>query len=204
MPFYDDCGQSKATMLLLPHSLNAIFLCHAATHAMKAARFPTGDGLPARDDRAALKQRFESFDGRVITSPAAAARATAAWITETFAINDTFRDLDYGHWRGHSIRAVTERDGEGVAAWLSNPEARPHGGESIAMLRERVSTALSGLVRDNASEERCLIVTHAIVMKAVLTHVQQKPLESIFAMDFAPLSSISLDYDRTRRIWSAS
>ncbi len=171
---------------------------------MKTARFPTGDEPPACDERAALAQRFARFDGRVIASPAAAARATAACIASTVETNDAFNDIDYGRWRGHAIRAIAEKEPEGMSAWLSNVAARPHGGESIAMLSERIASALATLVRDDARIERCLIVTHAIVIKAALAHVRGDPLESIFAMDFAPLSSISLDYDRRCGVWTVA
>nr|WP_244850090.1 histidine phosphatase family protein [Caballeronia sp. SL2Y3] len=188
----------------MPPSLNVTLLCHAATHAMKAARFPTGDEPPACDERAALAQRFAHFEGRVIASPAAVARATAAWIASTVETNDAFNDIDYGRWRGHAIRAIAEREPEGMSAWLTNVAARPHGGESIAMLSERIANALSTLVRDDARTERCLIVTHAIVVKAALAHVRGDSLKSIFAMDFAPLSSISLDYDRQCGVWTVA
>ncbi|WP_236572427.1 histidine phosphatase family protein [Burkholderia sp. 8Y] len=161
---------------------------------MKAALFPTGDEPPACDDRETLARRFAGYEGRVIASPAAAACATAGWIAQTYLIDDAFRDIDYGEWRGHSISAIAEQDPEGVAAWLANVDARPHGGESVAMLYERVAKALSGLARDNAMNERCLIVTHAIVVKAVLAHVRREPPASILAMNFAPLSSLSLDH----------
>ncbi|WP_244140098.1 histidine phosphatase family protein [Caballeronia sp. BCC1704] len=188
----------------MPPSLHVTFLCHAATHAMKTARFPTGDEPPAYDNRAALAQRFAHFDGRVIASPAPVARATAAWIASSVETSDAFSDIDYGRWRGHAIRAIADKDPEGMSAWLTNVDARPHGGESIAMLSERIANALATLVHDDARTGRYLIVTHAIVVKAALAHVRGDPLESIFAMDFAPLSSITLDYDRQRGVWTVA
>jgi broad specificity phosphatase PhoE len=188
----------------LPPSLKITLLCHAATHAMKTARFPTGDEPHACDDRAALAQRFARFDGRVIASPAPVARATAAWIASSVETCDAFSDIDYGRWRGHTMRSIGDKDPEGMSAWLANVDARPHGGESIAMLSERIANALATLVRDDARTEHYLIVTHAIVVKAALAHVRGDPLESIFAMDFAPLSSISLDYDRRCGVWTVA
>ncbi len=171
---------------------------------MKTARFPTGDEPPACDNRAALAQRFAHFDGRVIASPAAAARATAAWIASSVETSVAFSDIDYGRWRGLAIRAITEKEPEGMSAWLSKVAARPHGGESIAMLSERIAQALATLICDDARTERYLIVTHAIVVKAALAHVRGDPLESIFAMNFAPLSSVSLDYDRPCGVWTVA
>ncbi|MEM1088480.1 MAG: histidine phosphatase family protein, partial [Pseudomonadota bacterium] len=45
--------------------------------------------------------------------------------------------------------------------------ARPHGGESVAMLRDRSRTALKGW---QSRYERLLIVTHAGVIKAALAN----------------------------------
>ncbi|WP_244816274.1 histidine phosphatase family protein [Caballeronia sp. Lep1P3] len=177
-----------------------ILLCHAATHAMRAARFPSPDDAVARDERATLAHLRARCDERVIASPAAAARATASWITHSFDIDPAFGDIDYGRWRGHSIRDMAESDPQGVAAWLSNVDARPHGGESIAMLAQRVTQALARLARE-ASCECCIVVTHAIVLKVALAHVRGEPLASIRSVDFAPLSSITLDYDAVREGW---
>jgi len=168
---------------------------------MKAACFPTGDESVARDERAALAHRFAAYDGRVIASRATAARETAAWITTAFDTDQGFDDIDYGRWRGHDIGAIAAREPAGVAAWLSDVHARPHGGESIAMLAGRVAKALERLARD-AYSERCTVVTHAIVVKAALAHARAESLASMLMMDLAPLSSTSLGYDRLHNAWT--
>ncbi|WP_250453586.1 histidine phosphatase family protein [Caballeronia sp. ATUFL_M2_KS44] len=181
--------------------MNVILLCHAATHAMKAARFPTGIEPAARDERAALADRFAAQNVAVISSPAAVARETAGWLTSEFDIDSAFDDIDYGRWRGHEIRAIAQQDPEGVASWLADMHARPHGGESIAMLAERVGKALQRMAAD-ASHECCIVVTHAIVVKAALAHVREEPLASLAKIDLVPLSAIGLEYDASRGAWS--
>ncbi|KDR34765.1 phosphoglycerate mutase [Caballeronia grimmiae] len=178
--------------------MNVILLCHAATHAMKAARFPTGNE-PAK--RAELMRFGLPHDVPVISSPAAAARETASWLTSQFTIDPAFDDIDYGRWRGHAIREIAQQEAESIAAWLSDVNARPHGGESIAMLAERIAGALTRIGND-ASHECCIVVTHAIVVKAALAHVRGEALASSLRMDFAPLSSIQLEYDAAHRLWS--
>jgi broad specificity phosphatase PhoE len=170
--------------------LQLTLLCHAATRAMKTACFPTGDEAVEHDERAALKARLMNIEGRVIASPALAACETAAWITQTYDIDPAFDDLDYGQWRGHLIREIAAQKPEEISAWLTDPHARPHGGESIAMLAERVAEGLARL--PHAGD--VIIVTHAIVVKAAFAQVQGKPLSDVFAMDFAPLSSTVLHY----------
>ncbi|KND56787.1 putative phosphoglycerate mutase [Candidatus Burkholderia verschuerenii] len=163
---------------------------------MKTGRFPTGDDPLEHDERGALA--FDTQASRVIASPARAARDTAQWIASAYEVDAAFDDLDYGRWRGHSIRDIAEAKEAGLAAWITDPHARPHGGESIAMLAERVAHVLERLTQSN---RRGIVVTHAIVVKAAVAHVTQRPLESIFSMDIAPLASTVLEYDT---VWSVS
>ncbi|WP_250526780.1 histidine phosphatase family protein [Caballeronia sp. GAWG2-1] len=167
-----------------------ILLCHAATHAMKSGRFPQGDE-PVEQAKCTLD--VPGDPSRVTSSPARVACETAAWITTDFSIDVAFDDIDYGEWRGRSIREISEREPQDVAAWLSDPHARPHGGESVAMLSKRVEKALEGLA-SNTEHECCIVVTHAIVMKAALCIVRDEPLSSILKMDLAPLSSVLLKF----------
>jgi broad specificity phosphatase PhoE len=167
--------------------MELILLCHAATRAMKTACFPAGDEGVEHDDRT-LFNAPEA--GRLIVSPARAARETAAWFAKAYDIDPAFDDLDYGRWRGHSVREIGEREPEGVAAWLNDPQARPHDGESIAMLAQRAARAIDRLKL--GQDKRCIVVTHAIVVKAAIVHVRGEPLENILRMDLAPLSITSL------------
>jgi broad specificity phosphatase PhoE len=175
-------------MVAIP--LELTLLCHAATRAMKTGCFPTGDESVEADERAALVARFDDAQSKVISSHALAARETASWMTETYETDHAFDDLNYGAWRGLSVREIGKQKPEEIAAWLSNPHARPHGGESIAMLAKRVVEGLERLPH----AEGVIIVTHAIVVKVVSAHVHRKPLSDVLTMDFAPLSTTVLNY----------
>ena len=68
-------------------------------------------------------------------------------------------DCDYGRWRGLASKDVAEREPDEFAAWLGDPAAAPHGGESFAALIERVGAWLTqALAREGAT----LAVTHAV------------------------------------------
>jgi broad specificity phosphatase PhoE len=157
---------------------------------MKTGRFPDGEDSVEHDDRASLSSLAPVE--RVIVSPARAARETAGWVAQSYEVDPAFDDLDYGRWRGRSIREIAVTDADGIAAWLADPHARPHGGESIAMLAERVNAALERIVRGGRP---CMVVTHAIVIKAALAHVRAEPLESVFRIDVAPLSCTRLGHE---------
>ncbi|MFE0514712.1 histidine phosphatase family protein, partial [Streptomyces sp. NPDC058964] len=42
------------------------------------------------------------------------------------------RDLDLGRWRGRRVDEVTATDPHGFTAWLTDPDAVPHEGESVS------------------------------------------------------------------------
>lgn len=158
---------------------------------MKTGYFPSGEEPAERDDRSEIARRFAHEHARVIASPACVARETAGWITTDFSIDPAFDDIDFARWRGRSVRDIGEREPENIAAWLSDPHANPHGGESIAMLSTRVNQALDRLA--SGPERACIIVvTHAIVLKTALSAVSGLSLKTALKMDLAPLSSETL------------
>lgn len=167
---------------------------------MKSARFPTGDEAAEPFDARVLASIASMQAERVIASPARAVRKTAAQLCKAYDVDAAFDDIDYGRWRGRLLRDIGECEPDGVAAWLTNPQARPHDGESIAMLQARVVNAL-GRVASEFPKTRCIVVTHAIVVKAALTYVLNQPLESVFTTDIAPLASVALEYDERACAW---
>jgi broad specificity phosphatase PhoE len=185
LSFYDERRQSKTHALSTFDTLNLILLCHAATRAMKTGRFPRRDDPVEHAPDAPLIVQPALQRARLIASPALAARETAASIAQACDIDPAFDDLDYGRWRGASIRETGEREPDAIAAWLRDPHARAHGGESIAMVAERVAEALTRLA---SKDEACIVVTHAIVVKTALAFIRGEPLEHVFRIDIAPLS----------------
>jgi broad specificity phosphatase PhoE len=94
-------------------------------------------------------------------------------------------DCDYGRWRGRASKDVAEREPDEFAAWLGDPAAAPHGGESLAVLIERVGAWLTqALARESAT----LAVTHASVVRAAIVNVLGASSSSFARIDVAPLS----------------
>ena len=52
-------------------------------------------------------------------------------------------DCDYGRWHILASKDVAEREPDEFAAWLGDPAAAPHGGESFAALIDRVGAWLT-------------------------------------------------------------
>jgi broad specificity phosphatase PhoE len=161
-------------------------LAHGPTAATRAARFPDDEGLESSAVGAieVLRGMLRPY-AQVLTAPACAARETAATLGFEAEVEMALRDCDYGRWRGLASKDVAEREPDGFAAWLGDPAASPHGGESIAALIERIGGCLAqSLARESAT----LAVTHAAVVRAAVVHALGAGSSAFARIDVAPLS----------------
>jgi broad specificity phosphatase PhoE len=161
-------------------------LAHGATAASRAARFPDDEGL----EPSAVGALEKSKGGlrpyaRVLAAPARAARETAAGLGFDAEVEMALRDCDYGRWRGLVSKDIAEREPDAFAAWLGDPAAAPHGGESIAALIERVGAWLTqSATRGGAT----LAVTHASVVRAAIVNALGAGSSAFARIDVAPRS----------------
>lgn len=78
-------------------------------------------------------------------------------------IDPRLREMDFGAWENRAWESIAREE---LDAWAADfLHARPHGGESVAMLKARVDDALA---EHKAARGAVLIVTHAGVVKAAL------------------------------------
>jgi broad specificity phosphatase PhoE len=163
-----------------------ILICHASTAAVRASSFPADEPLDdhGRSDAAAIAGRLPDAT-RWLTAPETRARQTAELLGLDAVVEPALRDCDYGAWRGRSFDEVQAREPDAVAAWLDDPAAAPHGGESILALLARVADWLGDEQRRHA---RTLAVTHAAVIRAAILGAIGAPPASFWRIDLAPLS----------------
>lgn len=120
---------------------------------------------PGLDDPAALPAPVPAFVS-LTTSPLSRCRLLAERLGAergmTPRIDPRLSEMDFGHWE---LRPWSEIAREEVDAWAKDfDHGRPHGGESVADLRDRVAAAL----REAASGPGpALWVTHGGVARAV-------------------------------------
>ncbi|MFF1477723.1 histidine phosphatase family protein [Streptomyces sp. NPDC058301] len=98
-------------------------------------------------------------------------------------------DWDLGHWRGRRLDELSATDPTGVRAWLTDPAAAPHGGESLLALIARVGAWLDTLP---AAGGRILAVASPAVVRAAVTHALTLPPASFWRLDVAPLTLTEL------------
>lgn len=172
-----------------------MILCHAATAATRAGRFPADEELEtnAIEAAATLAGRLPRFD-RVLADHSRRTQQTATALALTAEASADLDDCDFGCWRGRSLAEVAAEQPAEFAVWLSDPEAAPHGGESIATLIRRVGAWL-----DTATGERSIIsITHPAVARAASVHALGAPAASFWRIDAGPLAAIDLRHDGRR------
>ena len=78
---------------------------------------------------------------------------------------------------------------DAAAAWLSDPDARPHGGETLHELADRVGAWLD---TQAALGGRALVITHAPVVRAAVVHALGAPPAAFWRIDVPPLAITEL------------
>lgn len=168
-------------------------ICCGATAALRASAFPLDEpleqksivqahrlagGLP-RADRIwydLARRAVETVDALGLKGEPVAALA----------------DQNFGRWAG---RRVEELDPAELASWMADPDAAPHGGETLNGLRQRVSALLSESL---GLSGHTLAITHAAVIRAAICEILGAPSSAFRAVDVQPLSLTRLSSDGRR------
>jgi broad specificity phosphatase PhoE len=174
-------------------------ICHAATRATRSAAFPLDEPLEQPASVSGTVGSLPRAD-RSWTSPALCARQTAAALELAPAADPDLRDCDYGRWAGRSLREVGAEEPDAIALWLADVNAAPHGGESIADVRQRIAAWLDRRIGESG---RCVAVTHAAVIRCAILHAIGAPAQSFWHIDIGPLSMTELRHDGSRWRWRA-
>jgi broad specificity phosphatase PhoE len=168
-----------------------LIVAHAATSATNALIFgDPGALLPGEIRR--LRRRVASW----VRGPEEACQATAERLGGNAAPIHELRGCDFGAWTGKPLVDVAVDDPGGLEAWLHDPQAAPHDGESLAELINRV-----GQVLDDHPwpDGRTVLVVTPLVARALLVHALSAAPEVIFHIDIGPLSRALIS--RSQQMW---
>ncbi|MFE1880018.1 histidine phosphatase family protein [Streptomyces diastatochromogenes] len=127
--------------------------------------------------------------GLVVRAPSFRCSQTAEALGLDAASEPALRDLDLGIWRGHSVGDVAATDPDGFTAWLTDPDAAPHEGESVRRLCRRVATWLSDV---GPGTGHVLAITEAAVVRAALIHALSVPARAFWHVSVPHLATVSL------------
>lgn len=166
-----------------------LLIRHASTDATRRSAFPVDEPLDPGGLLAAAALEDRLGRGDALSSPARRARETAREAGLDAAPTAELRECDFGTWAGRTLREIHAADPDGVRAWMTDPRARPHGGETLAELLTRVGQWLD---RQAPLGGRAIAVTHAGVVKAAVVHALGAPPEAFWRVDVAPLAGTEL------------
>jgi broad specificity phosphatase PhoE len=167
-------------------TVRLVLVSHAATAATREYRFPADEPLDAPGAAAAaaahgaLRRVDTAYRG-----PEARCRQTAGALGLDTTADPPLADLDVGAWRGRTLTDLEADRPADLRAWLTDPAAAPHGGESLAGLIERAANWLDGLP---AGPARIAAITHPAVIRAAVLHVLGAPPAGFWRLDTVPLS----------------
>ncbi|MFI1563534.1 histidine phosphatase family protein [Streptomyces sp. NPDC020490] len=123
-------------------------------------------------------------------SPTPRSRATGDALGYAPLVQLALRDCDMGRWRGLTLGEAMAREPELVDAWLADPHATPHGGESLLAFVSRVG----GWLDTRPYEDGCRIVAVAepSVIRAALLYALKAPPSAYWSIDVRPLSAVTV------------
>jgi broad specificity phosphatase PhoE len=177
-------------------------IASGATPGMRKGRFPNDEALePQAVERARAMAASLRRADRVWTSPALAARRTAEVLGLEASVEPLLAEQDFARWAGLSFEEVRNEDPDGMAAWFADPDAAPHGGETLSAVAQRSAALVERLAGEGG---HTIAVTHAVVIRAAIVHVLGAPLSSVWKIDIEPLSLTDLRSDGRRWVLRAS
>ncbi|MEU8525513.1 MULTISPECIES: histidine phosphatase family protein [Streptomyces] len=160
----------------------------AMNTALREARFDDGPLEPAGRAAAAAVAAagaLRTEGARVRVSPSVRCRETADALGLGGAAEprEALAGCAMGRWRGLRLDEVAAAEGPAVAAWLADPAAAPHGGESLRALRERVGAWVERL-----EPGWVVAVVEPDVLRAVVVHALGLDDAVLWRLDPRPLS----------------
>lgn len=161
------------------------------TDAMAAGRFPADEPL-SELGRRQVDDLGELRADRSCCGPELRVRQTAELAGLSASVLPELADLDTGDWRGRSLDEPAPAD---LMAWLSEPGAAPHGGESILGVIDRVRAWMDAL-----QPGRTVAVTHPAVVRAAILIALAAPPESFWRIDVPPAGKTVLH--RRAAVWT--
>ncbi|AZK97246.1 histidine phosphatase family protein [Streptomyces tsukubensis] len=170
-----------------------LLLTAAVTAAARAVRFDSGAPLDEAGRAAALAAAGRTpRAARVLTAPSRRCRETAAalGLGAEHQVEAAIADWDLGRWEGRGLAELTGSDPAAVGAWLTDPAAAPHGGESLLALRDRVGGWLAELA--GRPPERILAIAEPAVVRAAVVHALALPPEAFWRLDVPALTVTEL------------
>ena len=160
-----------------------------------------GPGLAVQD--VVLQEAEEALHGGVVARCADFAHELGAELGLQVELNPGFREVGFGEWEGKSAEELLMEDNHAISAFWNDPvHNTPPGGESLPDFQQRVITTWLEML-DRHAGKHLLLVGHAGMMRILLLHLLDLPLESFYRFDprNAAIIRIRIDSGRHGEQW---
>ncbi|WP_030986598.1 histidine phosphatase family protein [Streptomyces sp. NRRL WC-3744] len=150
-----------------------------------------GDGAVSdrrRRELAAMTATLPPY-ALALRGPSARCAQTAEALAIAATPEHALRDLDHGRWDARTPEDIAAVDPHGLSVWLTDPDAAPHGGETVRELCRRTAAWLDTLP---AGTGRILAITEASFIRAALVHALSVPARSFGHLQVPPASTVTL------------
>ncbi len=167
-------------------SVTLHLVCQASSNGNRAAAFGIDEPVDAFGLRklAASATKFPS-GSTVYCGSATQMFQTAEALGLSAQMQPLLNGQNYGRWGGLSLETVFAREPDAVAQWLSDPDAAPHGGESVTDIFARANTWLASLLN---SPGKVIGVSDSSFIRAAIVCALGAPPHAFWRIDIAPLS----------------
>ena len=96
-----------------------------------------------------------------------------------------FIEIDFGEWEGRTANELAQEDARQVQRFLADPlNNTPRGAETLYEFEARIIGAWNDVLQQHASRH-VLLVGHAGMMRMIMRHVLDMPLERMFRIQVA-------------------
>lgn len=152
-------------------TVRVMLISPAMNAALREARFD-GDAPLDRSGRERARAAADAVPaaGLTLSGPSERCRETTEALGLAARTEPALSGWDLARWSGRSLDDVAAAEPARMSAWLGDPSAAPHGGESLRDLVGRIGGWLDSLGAPDAPGADFLAVAEAAVIRAAVVH----------------------------------
>ncbi len=139
---------------------------------------------------------------QIVSSPlsrcALFAQETSDQLALKLDFEPRFKEIGFGDWEGFTANELLKSQPEKLKAYWDNPfQNPPPNGETLSDFQIRILTAWDELI-ERYRGQHLLLIGHAGMMRIILLHVLQMPLEHLFRLEIphAGIARVQIDGKR--------
>lgn len=172
----------KTTIYLIRHGLTAANKNDVFAGRTQEPLHPEGEAQLADVGRVLAGRGV----GRIFCGPLARTRQSAAIVGDMLgvpvAMDEALNEISISHWDGLTKETIRARFGPEYPTWLADPVGfRVPGCETIAEVQGRAVACVESLFCEY-SGQNLLVVSHLIVVRALLLHYLARPIADFRAI----------------------